>query len=56
MLEIPLNHKRSDNFKMTLAIGCLHLNQKNKQKCFCVSALASKVSPIIKTMAHYHAI
>ena len=28
---------------------------KNEQKYFCISALASKMGQIIKTMAHYHA-
>ena len=28
---------------------------KNERKCFCISALASKMGQIIKIMAHYHA-
>ena len=29
--------------------------QKNEQKYFCISALASKMGQIIEIMAHYHA-
>ena len=46
-------YQRSVNFESKF--WSLHLNQKNAQKHFFISALASKMGQIIKTMALYHA-